>query len=301
MREFISKGKKIIPELSDDWRIAFEDDKVCLVSDVLSQYIYDINLNKLLSFTINNEFKINGSEIEGILAVNKGKSFLNSEEYQNNHIEHIDNIPYDDLEVGKKYFDIKGEKFLYLGFRYISTIKPKQEDFKFTKIVKKHFASYYRKVIINGEERISSSRISVLTKDVERFSSSIVSEDTKIYINNSFDRYFEQKLDIVYFNIVDNKSPEYGLIEIEDNRRSMFLRTEYGIVGNSKDMLNSKKPFLKISGITRNHIEGSNQFKIKERRHSFYNKDLTSYGMNDYYFQEMNLDDCQGYRIGVIN
>lgn len=312
MKPFYSNNKKIEPDLSNDWEIEFtEDMTVNLRSRVLEQEIIAIPAINVLKFINKNNFTIEKNKIIGLLSVVSGKTLINEEEFYSNQIEkEIEDISYNDLKVSEIYEDIKGTKFIYLGWRYVSNIKSNADDFEYTKINKKH---YMGKIIrlknINGTPNYMISGMNTLTKPVIKELKDFEISRTIEDCNKMMDNMYIRDLSFVYFSKEFKKDPEYGLIpleEYEDERLMrhyvpIFIDTNIGLLGRRKRDIFMNKKRINLRFPERNMINNNYGEVSLNREIGLYSNDLIQedeLGRGSQYDRLILLNK---YRIGVIN
>ena len=215
-REFTSKHIKVKPALSDDWEMIpskFRSlDGFSLKSKKINQEVADIDLYRFLSFCKEFNITIESLMLKGNFIVGNDRSVYSEDMYNEWKgiydkrteviLEEKDWIP------GHLYLTPCGMEVIYLGFRYVSNIKPvafRHKDFTdISKVTKKHFCLPSG----NSNEYIEVMKYK-FTKDK---GVKITPEDCDVI----FTIHYNKNLSYTYFS---NKKPtkdiKYGLIKLE--------------------------------------------------------------------------------------
>ena len=132
-KEFTSMKKKIQPAMADDWEIVPEsyntNSGFSLKSKKLNQQVADIELRRFLRFSKEQNLTIQGLSLIGNFIVGNDRSVYTEEMY-NKWKEKFEQrtetiIDPKDYQVGHYYSTPCGSKSVYLGERYIVTLKEK--------------------------------------------------------------------------------------------------------------------------------------------------------------------------------
>jgi len=239
MKPFYSNKKKIIPQLTDDWEINFENTTaITLFSPSLNQEIISVPAVTVLKFINDNNLEIRKNKIIGIFSVNTGKLLVNQENFGKNEPKVVEYIEHDDLEIGETYIDEKGSNFIYLGYRYVSNIKKNSKNIEFTKVNKKHFMKKTIKTRFRELYHTAFIRTDILTKKVIKKSDEYESKPLE-YCEKELEDYYNREIKYAIFEKDKPISTKIGLVET-DSRYFSFVRTNVGIVGNKPNTLNGK-------------------------------------------------------------
>lgn len=147
-RKFISKGKKIIPEMASDWEmIPTKHVKLggfSLKSKTLNQEIADIDLLRFLSFCKEQNLVIDSLKLQGEFVVGNDRSVYTKEMFDKWKSKYDDRteviIPPKDYEPGATYKTPCGMEVLYLGYKYVSKVKDvSQLELNVSNITKKYY------------------------------------------------------------------------------------------------------------------------------------------------------------------
>ena len=150
---FTSMKVKIIPQLSDDWEmIPYEyrrDGGFSLRSEKLNQEIADIDIFRFLKFSKEQNLIIEGLKLKGKYIIGSDRSVY-TEEMFNKWTDKFASrtatiIPKKDWILGHKYKTPCGAEVIYVGKRYVTSIKGYENDYSnLTKEVLKYFISSER-------------------------------------------------------------------------------------------------------------------------------------------------------------
>ena len=284
-KSFTSYGKKVIPELTNDWEIypSTKRDYFIIKSTLLGQTI-NVDFEKTFNFFVKNNIQINGREINANLIINTYGQLSTEEEYYEweakNNISVSEEIKKSDLCLGESYILDNEEKVTFLGSKYISNLKDRKV-FTFdniTKISKKYlfYSHKFKTVVLLGKEKIYAHV------------GDVFSEDT---IDHKLENYYHSNVLICYFEDINLKDVEYKYIDIEHknvkNKVLLFRKTENSVLYTHADSYGS--PFSKNDFFKRTSYWD---------RLSFYKLNSTEYQVLN--FDEFNFkDDIIPVRIGI--
>jgi len=220
-KEFISIKKKIKPELADDWEIIpysyNTNSGMMLYSEKLNQKIADIDLRRFLQFSKDQNLTIQGLKLQGTYVVGNDRSVYTKDMF-NKWKDKFDTrteiiINKKDYKVGHKYLTPCGAKVIYLGYRYVASIKDDYDYKKITKITKKYYVC---------EPQTEKSKFTHKhTRRIFELKQKFTEDLGKVmYDNEDIDLYLEsfksRNINIACFEKEKPKNVEFGLVELSD-------------------------------------------------------------------------------------
>lgn len=149
-KEFTSMKKKIKPAMSDDWEIVPDsyntNSGFSLKSAKLNQQVADIELRRFLRFCKEQNLTIQGLKLQGEFIVGNDRSVYTKEMFEKWKAKYEERteviIESADYIVGHKYKTPCGGELVYLGQKYMSSLKQSEAGHKnfsvCTKPVKTH-------------------------------------------------------------------------------------------------------------------------------------------------------------------
>ena len=217
---FISKKVKINPELADDWEIIptthVSTTGFSLKSNKINQEVADIELYRFLKFSKEQKLVIEGLKLKGTYIIGNDRSVYTQSMYDewfslyHKRTETIINPK--DYVVGNKYTTPCGMSLIYLGYRYVATIKKAHliNYAEYSTIAKKHFYvdASFNKYHDNNSAPVYELKMK-LSKDL---GVAITKEDAdtllhKLYVSN---------LNFICFEKVKPVDPVFGIIPVKD-------------------------------------------------------------------------------------
>ena len=155
LKLFVNNGKKIIPKLTDDWKINIEKNKLIILSENLDMKITTANLSKFMKENIlNGRIKIDNNKLSGHYAytidgfISEEEFFLANDIIENQQTEDIEpfNIYFakDDnyyIPTSEKnnysLFSIENNRFIKKGYEYNQNFIKLDKKELFNKYLKK--------------------------------------------------------------------------------------------------------------------------------------------------------------------
>jgi hypothetical protein len=221
---FISKKVKINPELADDWEIIpttyVSTTGFSLKSKKLNQEVADIELYRFLKFSKEQKLVIEGLKLKGTYIIGNDRSVYTQSMYNewfslyHKRTETIINPK--DYIVGNKYTTPCGMSLIYLGYRYVATIKKAHliNYAEHSTIIKKHFYvdASFNKYHDNNSAPIYELKMK-LSKDL---GVAITKEDADTLLYN----LYVSNLNFICFEKVKPTNPVFGIIPMKDYKFS---------------------------------------------------------------------------------
>ena len=211
-KEFVSKGTKIKPQMADDWEmIPTAHVKIggfSLKSTKLNQEVADISLMRFLKFCKMENLVIEGLKLKGNFIIGNDRSVYTEKTYGKwkNKFESRTETIIDkkDYIAGHKYKTPCGAELIYLGFKYVSKLKDRDDYSKKTKVTKKYF-------VTSKNKYSSSMSVSELT---QKFTIDLGSELSVEKVDTAMQTHYDTNMDIVCWEDKKPKIEEYELIEV---------------------------------------------------------------------------------------
>lgn len=229
-KEFTSMHKKIKPGMSDDWEIVpveyNTNSGFMLTSKKLNQTVADIELRRFLRFSKEQNLTIHGLKLQGEYIIGNDRSVYTKEMFEKWKakyekrteviIESIDYIP------GHKYKTPCGSELVYLGHKYISSLKQSEVNNKnfsiFTKPVKTHLVVSADSFDKDGNwgVRANSSYYNRATagKLTQKFAKDLGEVLTQEQVNDYLEEFFELDNLLVYLS--SNKPAKDAKLQLQE-------------------------------------------------------------------------------------
>lgn len=227
-RKFVSMKKDIVPAMADDWEIVPDsyntNSGFSLKSTKLNQQVADIELRRFLRFSKEQNLTIVGLKLQGEFIVGNDRSVYTKEMFEKWKAKYDERteviIESANYIVGHKYKTPCGAELVYLGQKYMSSLKQSEVGNKnfgvATKVAKTHLVVSADTFNKDGswQKSLSYYNRAYAEKLTQKFAKDLGQVLTQSQVDAYLEEFFDLDPSLVYLN--DEKPSKDAKLELQE-------------------------------------------------------------------------------------